>query len=125
VKAKPLRGLEDRETQDRKRLLRDVRSPGRRILDAFSGSAFQTGGIFTSLVGMFVFPAYATPFFLFGLFLFALRCFFVNNERLPFRCPSACPARTRATLSPGAAVSPNRKDCFSLATVCRTSRNYG
>ena len=101
MKAKPLRGLEDRETQDRKRLLRDVRSPGRRILDAFSGSAFQTGGIFTSLVGMFVFPAYATPFFLFGLFLFALRCFFVNNERLPFRMPLGLSGTDKGDPLPG------------------------
>lgn len=82
-----VRGLEEQDSQDRKRLLRDVRSPGRRIADIFSSGEFQIGGVFAAVPCMAVFPMLAMPIFLFGLLLFALRCRHVRMERLPFRMP--------------------------------------
>ena len=82
-----LRGLEDQEAQDRKRLLRDVRSPAQRVADVFKSGTVQTGGIFGTGVCLFIFPAYASPTFLVGLILFLVRCMCLRNERLPFRMP--------------------------------------
>ncbi|WP_294626124.1 hypothetical protein, partial [uncultured Bilophila sp.] len=42
------RGLEDHETQERKRLHRDVRSPSQRLADALKLGQVQSGGIFTA-----------------------------------------------------------------------------
>lgn len=41
-----LRGLEDQEAQNRKKLLRDVRTPAQRVADAFKTGAVQTGSVF-------------------------------------------------------------------------------
>ena len=43
-----LRGLEDQETQERKPLLRDVRSPVQRFGDALKLGQVQTAGIFAA-----------------------------------------------------------------------------
>ncbi len=40
-----IRGLEDSETQERKRLFRDVRSPIQQALDGLKLPAIQTGGV--------------------------------------------------------------------------------
>ena len=82
-----IRGLEDHETQERKRLHRDVRSPSQRLADALKLGQVQTGGIFTAGLCLLLFPACATPLFCLGLALFLARCACVNNERLPFRMP--------------------------------------
>ncbi|MDR1686975.1 MAG: TraM recognition domain-containing protein, partial [Desulfovibrio sp.] len=96
-----LRGLEDRETQDRKRLLRDVRTPGRRVGDALKSGPFQMGGMFAAALCMFALPVAATPLFLFGVLLFVLRCLCVRNERLPFRMPLGLSGRDRGDPLPG------------------------
>ena len=59
-----IRGLEDHETQERKRLHRDVRSPAQRLADAPKLGQVQTGGIFTAGGGVvfFFFPP-PPPFF--------------------------------------------------------------
>ena len=41
-----IRGLEDHETQERKRLHRDVRSPSQRLADALKLGQVQIGGMF-------------------------------------------------------------------------------
>ena len=86
-----IRGLEDHETQERKRLHRDVRSP----------SQVQTGGIFTAGLCLLLFPACATPLFCLGLALFLARCACVNNERLPFRMPMGLTGTDRGDPLPG------------------------
>ena len=82
-----IRGLEDHETQERKRLHRDVRSPSQRLADALKLGQVQTGGIFTAGLCLLLFPVCATPLFCLGLALFLARCACVNRERLPFRMP--------------------------------------
>lgn len=82
-----VRGLEDREAQERKNLLRDVRSPAHKLADALKNGTVQTCGVFGAGVCLFAFPVVATPFFGLGLFFFMLRCLCVRNERLPFRMP--------------------------------------
>ncbi len=82
-----LRGLEDQETQERKKLLRDVRSPSQRFADMCKSGPFQTACIYCSALCLFFFPAYVTPFFFLGLLFFLLRCLTVRKERLPFRMP--------------------------------------
>ena len=41
-----VRGLEDREAQERKALLRDVRSPVHQVVDALKNGTVQTCGVF-------------------------------------------------------------------------------
>ena len=82
-----IRGLEDHETQERKRLHRDVRSPSQRLADALKLGQVQIGGMFGAGVCLFLFPVLATPLFLVGIALFLARCACVNGERLPFRMP--------------------------------------
>ena len=96
-----VRGLEDQEARERKSLLRDVRSPGQRIADAFVDGQFQIGGLFVAAPSMFIFPKFATPIFLLGLLLFALRCHFVRMERLPFRMPLGMSGVDRGDPLPG------------------------
>jgi intracellular multiplication protein IcmO len=82
-----VRGLEETDSQDRKRLLRDVRRPGQRFADALVDGEFQIGGLFASATGLLIFPVFVTPIFLFGVLLFVLRWHCVRRERLPFRMP--------------------------------------
>jgi intracellular multiplication protein IcmO len=56
VMDRTLRGLEDQEARERKSLLRDVRTPGQRIADAFVNGQFQIVGIFAAAPCMMVFP---------------------------------------------------------------------
>lgn len=96
-----IRGLEDHETQERKRLHRDVRSPSQRLADALKLGQVQTGGIFTAGLCLLLFPACATPLFCLGLALFLARCACVNNERLPFRMPMGLTGTDRGDPLPG------------------------
>ena len=96
-----LRGLEDQETQDRKPLLRDVRSPVQRLGDALKLGQVQTGGIFAAGVCLFIFPMCAVLFFGAGTTLFFLRCACVNNERLPFRMPLGLSGTDKGDPLPG------------------------
>ena len=96
-----IRGLEDHETQERKRLHRDVRSPSQRLADALKLGQVQIGGIFTAGLCLLLFPACATPLFCLGLALFLARCACVNNERLPFRMPMGLTGTDRGDPLPG------------------------
>ena len=96
-----IRGLEDHETQERKRLHRDVRSPSQRLADTLKLGQVQTGGIFTAGLCLLLFPACATPLFCLGLALFLARCACVNNERLPFRMPMGLTGTDRGDPLPG------------------------
>ncbi len=96
-----IRGLEDHETQERKRLHRDVRSPSQRLADALKLGQVQSGGIFTAGLCLLLFPACATPLFCLGLALFLARCACVSNERLPFRMPMGLSGTDRGDPLPG------------------------
>ena len=96
-----IRGLEDHETQERKRLHRDVRSPSQRLADALKLGQVQTGGIFTAGLCLLLFPACATPLFCLGLALFFARCACVSGERLPFRMPMGLSGTDRGDPLPG------------------------
>lgn len=96
-----IRGLEDQETQERKRLLRDVRSPAQRFGDALKLGQVQTGGIFAAGLCLLVFPVYASPFFCVGVMLFLMRCACVRNERLPFRMPQGLSGTDKGDPLPG------------------------
>lgn len=50
-----IRGLEDREAQERKALLRDVRSPVHQVVDALKNGTVQTSGTFGAGVCLFAF----------------------------------------------------------------------
>ena len=96
-----IRGLEDHETQERKRLHRDVRSPSQRLADALKLGQVQIGGMFGAGVCLFLFPVLATPLFLVGIALFLARCVCVNGERLPFRMPMGLSGTDRGDPLPG------------------------
>ena len=96
-----IRGLEDREAQERKALLRDVRSPVHQLLDALKNGTVQTCCVFGAGVCLFAFPAAATPFFGLGLFFFLLRCLCVRNEHLPFRMPLGLSGTDKGDPLPG------------------------
>ena len=96
-----VRGLEDREAQERKNLLRDVRSPAHKLADALKNGTVQTCGVFGAGVCLFAFPVVATPFFGLGLFFFMLRCLCVRNERLPFRMPLGLSGTDKGDPLPG------------------------
>ena len=96
-----IRGLEDQETQERKRLHRDVRPPSQRLADTLKLGQVQTGGIFGAGLCLFLFPVCATPLFCLGLALFLARCACVNGERLPFRMPMGLSGTDRGDPLPG------------------------
>ena len=98
---KQIRGLEDHETQERKRLHRDVRSPSRRLADALKLGQVQTGGMFGAGLCLLLFPGLATPLFCVGVALFITRCACVNRERLPFRMPLGLSGTDRGDPLPG------------------------
>lgn len=122
---KQIRGLEDHETQEKKRLYRDVRSPSQRLADALGTGQVQTGGIFAAGVCLLLFPACATPLFCLGLALFLVRCACVNNERLPFRMPMGLYGTDRGDPLPGRGDFAKPEDIFSSTTVCRTKESFG
>ena len=82
-----IRGLEDHETQERKQLLRDVRSPLQRLNDMLKLRQVQTGGICAAGLCLVLFPGYAIPLFCVGMAFFAARCCAIPREHLPFRMP--------------------------------------
>lgn len=96
-----LRGLEDRDTQERRDLFRDVRSPVQRFGDALKLGHVQTVGIFGAGACLFIFPMCAVPFFALGLILFVMRCIFVGEERLPFRMPLGLSGEDKGDPLPG------------------------
>ena len=96
-----IRGLEDHETQERKRLHRDVRSPSQRLTDALKLGQVQIGGMFGAGVCLFLFPVLATPLFLAGIALFLARCACINKERLPFRMPMGLSGTDKGDPLPG------------------------
>ena len=96
-----VRGLEDREAQERKALLRDVRSPVHQLLDALKNGTVQTCCVFGAGVCLLAFPTAATPFFGLGVFFFLLRCLCVRNERLPFRMPLGLSGTDKGDPLPG------------------------
>ena len=120
--ARKLRGLEDVDSQERKRLLRDVRSPGRRMADAFVDGEFQVAGIFVAAPCMFLFPMFATPIFLFGLLLFILRCHFARWERLPFRLPLGVSGKDRGDPLPGRSGYATPEGLFFLGNRMQDGR---
>ena len=75
---KKIRGLEDHETQDQKRLLRDVRSPVEKAADVLKSGTVQIGGICGAGVCLFAFPFLSLPFF------FARRSILYYAVRLRF-----------------------------------------
>lgn len=96
-----LRGLEDQEAQERKRLLRDVRTFGQKATDTLAKGPVQIGGIFISGLCLMVFPMYATPLFWVGVLFFVLRFRCANNERLPFRLPMGLSGTDKGDPLPG------------------------
>ena len=96
-----VRGLEDRESQDRKKLLRDVRPPLQRVSDALGNGQVQTGGIFGAGVCLVIIPVLATPMFFIGLMFFMARCSCARKERLPFRLPMGTSGRDPGDPLPG------------------------
>ncbi len=117
-----IRGLEDQDSQDRKRLLRDVRRPGQRMADAFVDGEFQVGGLFAAAIGAITFPMLTTPIFAFGLLLFALRCYFVSRERLPFRMPQGLAGVDRGDPLPGRRGYAKPEGLFFLGNRMQDSR---
>ena len=98
---KKIRGLEDHEAQDQKRLLRDVRSPVEKVADALKSGTVQIGGICGAGVCLFAFPFLSLPFFLLGVLFFAMRCVSVSSERLPFRMPIGLSGTDKGDPLPG------------------------
>ena len=96
-----LRGLEDQEAQERKRLLRDVRTFGQKATDTLAKGPVQIGGIFISGLCLMVFPMYATPLFWVGVLFFVLRFRCANNERLPFHLPMGLSGTDKGDPLPG------------------------
>lgn len=98
---KKIRGLEDHETQDQKRLLRDVRSPVEKAASLLKSGTVQIGGICGAGVCLFAFPFLSLPFFLLGVLFFVLRCVSVSSERLPFRMPIGLSGTDKGDPVPG------------------------
>lgn len=96
-----IRGLEDQETHERKRLLRDVRSPIQQVTDGLKLSVVQNGGIVGAGVCLFFFPAIAPICLMIGTGLFCLRFICSSRERLPFRMPLGLLGRDRGDALPG------------------------
>ncbi len=96
-----IRGLEDKETQDRKKLMRDVRSPLQSLRDALMDGYTQTTGIFAAGLCLCIFPVYSIPFFALGILFFLLRCLCVHKEKLPFRMPIGLSGKDKGDPLPG------------------------
>lgn len=101
MEKRKIRGLEDRETHERKQLLRDVRTPLQQTLDGLRLPQIQTGGIMGAGVCLFLFPAFCVPIFMFGVFCFSLRWYFARHERLPFRMPLGAGGKDMGDPLPG------------------------
>ena len=101
MQTRKVRGLEDRETHERKQLLRDVRTPFQQTLDGLKLPQIQTGGILGAGFCMFAFPAFCVPIFMLGVFCFGLRWYFATHDRLPFRMPLGTRGRDLGDPLPG------------------------
>ena len=119
------RGLEDHETQERKRLHRDVRSPSQRLADALKLGQVQSGGIFTAGLCLLLFPACATLLLCLELALFLTYCTCVAMNACRSVCRRACPIRTRAIPCRADAVLQNPKASSFSATSFKTEKNSG
>ena len=117
-----LRGLEDQETQERKPLLRDVRSPVQRLGDALKLGQVQTGGIFAAGVCLLIFPMCAVLFFVAGVTLFFLRCACVSNDRLPFRMPLGLSGTDKGDPLPGRSGFARPEGIFHLGNRMQDTR---
>lgn len=98
-----VRGIEDAEAYDRKRLLRDVRTPLEKALDVLKGQNAQLIGMGGAGVCLLVFPALVLPLFLLGVLFFlptAYRLKF-GRTRLPFRMPIGEPGEDGGDPLPG------------------------
>ncbi|WP_296303759.1 TraM recognition domain-containing protein [uncultured Desulfovibrio sp.] len=98
-----VRGIEDAEAYDRKRLLRDVRTPLEKALDVLKGQNAQLIGMGGAGVCLLVFPALVLPLFLLGVLFFlptAYRLKF-GRSRLPFRMPIGEPGEDGGDPLPG------------------------
>lgn len=98
-----VRGIEDAEAYDRKRLLRDVRTPLEKALDVLKGQNAQLIGMGGAGVCLLIFPALVLPLFLLGVLFFlptAYRMKF-GRSRLPFRMPIGEPGEDGGDPLPG------------------------
>lgn len=96
-----LRAIDDQETLDRKRLIRDVRPFPNRVAAVLRVPGVQLAGIFLPAGVMIFLPAWANPLLLLGLFFFLLRLVCVRGERLPFRMPLGLSGEDKGDPLPG------------------------
>lgn len=96
-----LRAIDDQETLDRKRLIRDVRPFPNRVAAVLRVPGVQLAGIFLPAGIMIFLPAWANPLLLLGLFFFLLRLVCVRGERLPFRMPLGLSGEDKGDPLPG------------------------
>ena len=96
-----IRGIEDSEAHDRKRLMRDVRTPVEKFVDVLKSPNVQLGGIGGAGVCLIAFPACCLFFFAVGVLFFVLRCVTASRERLPFRMPIGLSGVDRGDPLPG------------------------
>ena len=96
-----LRAIDDQETLDRKRLIRDVRPFPNRVAAVLRVPGVQLAGIFLPAGVMIFLPAWANPLLLLGLFFFSLRLVCVRGERLPFRMPLGLSGEDKGDPLPG------------------------
>lgn len=85
----------------------------------------KPGGIFAAGVCLFLFPSLSMPFFIAGLALFAARCVYVEDERLPFRMPLGLSGTDKGDPLPADAATPDRRASSSWETGYRTRKNSG
>ena len=98
-----VRGIEDAEAYDRKRLLRDVRTPLEKVLDVLKGQNAQLIGMGGAGVCLLVFPALVLPLFLLGVLFFLPTAYRLKSghNRLPFRMPIGEPGKDAGDPLPG------------------------
>lgn len=98
-----VRGIEDAEAYDRKRLLRDVRTPLEKALDVLKGQNAQLIGMGGAGVCLLVFPALVLPLFLLGVLFFLPTAYRMKSgrSRLPFRMPIGEPGEDGGDPLPG------------------------
>lgn len=98
-----VRGIEDVEAYDRKRLLRDVRTPLEKTLDVLKGQNAQLIGMGGAGVCLLVFPALVLPLFLLGVLFFLPTAYRMKSgrNRLPFRMPIGEPGEDGGDPLPG------------------------
>ena len=80
-----LRGLEEKQEQDPRLLIRDTRTLGRRILDFFKDSTNTSVSVFVLAAAGFVVPAISDITLLIGAGVFVFS--YTRKTSLPFRLP--------------------------------------